>query len=1319
MRGFRGNSEPPNSIDSDDSDYHDRNTGLRRSGFPIKISGIAMGSQESLNSGEESGPALWENALNKRRHFGQRRAAHGSSVANYGPFGCGLTSMNKSQRGLGCNYSSARTKRSSSITNITNALENGQMGEYSESRQNVSQGFESLEQKTSYETTTQSETVFHEGTMVEVGRRRSIQDLERPKECEMFPNPMTNDSANMKETQSTFLNEEIPDHFEVETMEQTYQATTSYNSRCEYEQSETYKHEYIGSCEDQTQFQYSSHLSNVETRPEEQELVQTSEVATDLTLEDNEQTPSMDQHNDHYPSGPTLPSPSFGSLETSGSTSREVDAKTLESARLKCMSQEQLSHNSRPVSMGPFSKYARESSVPPFGTGYHLQRPRGFSGFSTDQSNRDRVRRHSLKGRCQSEENIHTNSGFVSWVQEQQSRSSHHQHRDNPEVNEAKCPLELDQDGSDDEMVEISPGQVNIHEPLFATPQANEFHESPRRSREVQQERIQIAQEMVADEITESVMDQEDLTVTQDECLAFEDLFEKLVDEDEASLDLTEYETKLPSNAHNASVLSPRIYQTCASQSVTSELAQRLESRKSDQESAQSFFPSDIREYSRSSHVDVKHQSEFSTFQQQELAKSLSLEASHVFQSRSTHDGSHSNKDQTEKTSNGVRESKQDTHGQIRQQSEFSTFQQQELAKSLSREASHVFQSRSTNNTYQGQDVDAPQIVENPKQDTDTLGQIRGQSEFTTFQQQEELAKSFSQEVSRTYQSKSRPTQELHESVSESFTHTGADEPIPKEEVIRSFIQPEMRELNWKSRGHVRPQSELSTWKKQEWAETLSQEVSRGFQSKSGVTHQETHASILDHDLPVPKEEAKAEELSFSQLQDKFESSSSRMKEKRQRNLTIDYHDLAPNTWKWNGQVAKYVQKSYLSTGKETKGEEDPMEEKHRMVSQMDQSEEHVDSLEEGLGQGLGIILDKLRNIETKLDEIKTMEQNIWYPDVDQPYKESLWPEVGATPSATLTMDKSKRERSIMGSKDPEIDTISLCSNDHTLMEDQVSVKSEDLSQTLMANVNDSEDVLSLAETIPADDLADNIIITTPDSHRKSPVKEFIKHTVDITSLATSDDEDEENSTADAKRNARIEELAQKIMKEREGLKKLDTHDQPKAPLPPLKTTDDLDTVSEGSDEEDEDNRTTERRFRNIGITIRRRRTRSASRDRALAKIRYCWRCHQTGHENFDCKVELHPGNWCPRCLDKAHWEDGCWVNEQQIFCTICTLPGHLPCVHETSDFRQRKLIVETFGWLAFKDWFREPDFWSWWNISGYTNVPLYKLMQHNRTKEV
>merc|ERR1712083_34117 len=125
------------------------------------------------------------------------------------------------------------------------------------------------------------------------------------------------------------------------------------------------------------------------------------------------------------------------------------------------------------------------------------------------------------------------------------------------------------------------------------------------------------------------------------------------------------------------------------------------------------------------------------------------------------------------------------------------------------------------------------------------------------------------------------------------------------------------------------------------------------------------------------------------------------------------------------------------------------------------------------------------------------------------------------------------------------------------------------------------------------------------------------------------------------------------------------------------------------------------------------RRTRSASRERNLVKIKFCWRCHQTGHESFDCTAELQPANWCPRCLESSHWEDSCWVNEQEVFCNICTLPGHLPCVHQTNDFRQRKLVIETFGWLAFKEWFREPEFWSWWNCSGFTNVPLYKLMQH------
>ena len=65
--------------------------------------------------------------------------------------------------------------------------------------------------------------------------------------------------------------------------------------------------------------------------------------------------------------------------------------------------------------------------------------------------------------------------------------------------------------------------------------------------------------------------------------------------------------------------------------------------------------------------------------------------------------------------------------------------------------------------------------------------------------------------------------------------------------------------------------------------------------------------------------------------------------------------------------------------------------------------------------------------------------------------------------------------------------------------------------------------------------------------------------------------------------------------------------------------------------------------------SFRARRTRSASRERNLAKIKFCWRCHQTGHESFDCTAELQPANWCPRCLESTHWEDSCWVNEQEV----------------------------------------------------------------------
>ena len=87
--------------------------------------------------------------------------------------------------------------------------------------------------------------------------------------------------------------------------------------------------------------------------------------------------------------------------------------------------------------------------------------------------------------------------------------------------------------------------------------------------------------------------------------------------------------------------------------------------------------------------------------------------------------------------------------------------------------------------------------------------------------------------------------------------------------------------------------------------------------------------------------------------------------------------------------------------------------------------------------------------------------------------------------------------------------------------------------------------------------------------------------------------------------------------------------------------------------------------------------------------VRYCWRCHQAGHENWQCREDVQPGGWCPRCLETSHWEDQCWVSATSVTCPVCSLPGHLPCIHQASDFRQRKLVIDTFGWLPFKDWFQ------------------------------
>ena len=63
-----------------------------------------------------------------------------------------------------------------------------------------------------------------------------------------------------------------------------------------------------------------------------------------------------------------------------------------------------------------------------------------------------------------------------------------------------------------------------------------------------------------------------------------------------------------------------------------------------------------------------------------------------------------------------------------------------------------------------------------------------------------------------------------------------------------------------------------------------------------------------------------------------------------------------------------------------------------------------------------------------------------------------------------------------------------------------------------------------------------------------------------------------------------------------------------------------------------------------------------------------------------------------------------------QAQCPICGEFGHLPIVHEATDFRQRRAIVDTLGWQPFQSWFYENEFRSWWQLNGLVGVPLYRI---------
>jgi len=100
-------------------------------------------------------------------------------------------------------------------------------------------------------------------------------------------------------------------------------------------------------------------------------------------------------------------------------------------------------------------------------------------------------------------------------------------------------------------------------------------------------------------------------------------------------------------------------------------------------------------------------------------------------------------------------------------------------------------------------------------------------------------------------------------------------------------------------------------------------------------------------------------------------------------------------------------------------------------------------------------------------------------------------------------------------------------------------------------------------------------------------------------------------------------------------------------------------------------------------------------------------------HDQLSCVKTDDDESWCPRCLQSDHWEDDCPLTNSgdQTLCLICSSPGHLTTVHSTQEFSLRKLVIDTFGWLSFKHWFHEEEFRCWWTQSGFTGVPISKIV--------
>ena len=361
------------------------------------------------------------------------------------------------------------------------------------------------------------------------------------------------------------------------------------------------------------------------------------------------------------------------------------------------------------------------------------------------------------------------------------------------------------------------------------------------------------------------------------------------------------------------------------------------------------------------------------------------------------------------------------------------------------------------------------------------------------------------------------------------------------------------------------------------------------------------------------RKDSEAVQGPFSTLSAMNQDKMNKLKNKRARNRTIDYSSL-PSGSEWYAGTVACSSKTYAPT---PTLEAEP---KKKLIVEMGCQTSSFDSASTSSEPntpmsdkkpGLNIIIDKLKNIETKLDELKTLDQapqSSYPPSSESPLSslEPQFPEVGPTPTQhtlneytpSVVSLASPGSRSPVPSQLPSETSTDDASMDHYKVENQMppklnevapvdddedTLKEDEDAQSAATDVTHTTDIIEEDEygTVSTASQMANVVVSSPavtpcptaNDKRLGAIK---KDHVDIVSIGTMsevepDDEDDEDSLSSG-RQSRIEELAKKIMEEEAIIEQYERQRHPSAPQlqrEPINL--ELDTVSERSEIGDEE----------------------------------------------------------------------------------------------------------------------------------------------------